>query len=485
MPWHPFQRLCGIDKLMHRTIFLIHIPQRFGNRQRFFQFYIQRRWDLFGDLIGLRITDIHNTPDITNGAPGGHGSKGHDLSHMIVAIFFVDVIDDFSPSVYAEVHVDIRHGYTLRIQKSLKKQRVLHGVHIGNVETIADDAAGGTASPGTHRDLLALCIPDEIGNDQEVIHEPHGPDHVQLILQLFVILGIVGITLRKSPLTKLYQILITVRLPCREGKFGKMVVAEFKIEVTARSNLCRIFRSFRLIRKQCAHLIFALQIKLIIGKPHTIVQRFARLYTQKNIVVAGIFLPHIVCVVGHRQWDPGLLRDADQSRGCLLFFTDPVILDLQVETVRTKQLLQFRCFGFCILVSVIDKHLGNLAGNTAGQTDQTFRMFSKEAPVDSRLYVKALCKRFGDQIAQVMVALFVFAKQDKVRIVVIDPMFLIFHSAGRHIDLTSDNRFDPLCTAGLIKGNCSVHYAMIRHGQRIHSHFLGPFHQVRNAAGAV
>ena len=156
-----------------------------------------------------------------------------------------------------------------------------------------------------------------------------------------MIFGIVWIALYKTPLTEFHQIFIAVRLPFREGKFGKMIVAELEIEVAARSDLCRIIRRFRLIRKQSSHLFFAFQIELIVGKPHAvrIIQRLSCLNAEKNIVIAGIFLSHVMSIVRHRQRDSGLLRDPDQTGGRFLLFADSVILDLQIEVIRAEQFL--------------------------------------------------------------------------------------------------------------------------------------------------
>ena len=70
-------------------------------------------------------------------------------------------------------------------------------------------------------------------------------------------------------------------------------------------------------------------------------------------------------------------------------------------------------------------------------------------------------------------------------IVIIDPVLLVFHTAGCNIDLASDNWFDSLRAACLIKGYCTVHNAVIGHGQRIHFKLFGPFYQIRDTAGTV
>ena len=72
--------------------------------------------------------------------------EGDDLRHLLAAVFFGDVLDDFAAAVRAEVDVDIGHADALRIEEALEEQPVLQRVDIGNIHGITDQAAGGRAA---------------------------------------------------------------------------------------------------------------------------------------------------------------------------------------------------------------------------------------------------------------------------------------------------------------------------------------------------
>ena len=62
---------------------------------------------------------------------------------------------------------------------------------------------------------------------------------------------------------------------------------------------------------------------------------------------------------------------------------------------------------------------------------------------------------------------------------------LIKARIGRHVDLATDDGVYPLGAAGKIKGDHTVHHAVIGHGNGILSAFLYPFGNIGNAACAV
>ena len=66
---------------------------------------------------------------------------------MISAILAVDVVDHFLAALVAEVHVEIGHTDTFRVQKALKDQVIADGVNVSDTHTVCCDTArtGATA----------------------------------------------------------------------------------------------------------------------------------------------------------------------------------------------------------------------------------------------------------------------------------------------------------------------------------------------------
>ncbi len=65
------------------------------------------------------------------------------------------------------------------------------GVNIGYLECISDQASGSTASARANRNIMILCPVDEIGDDEEVIREPHLVDDFEFLLESRFISGMV------------------------------------------------------------------------------------------------------------------------------------------------------------------------------------------------------------------------------------------------------------------------------------------------------
>ena len=64
-------------------------------------------------------------------------------------------------------------------------------------------------------------------------------------------------------------------------------------------------------------------------------------------------------------------------------------------------------------------------------------------------------------------------------------MDLVKAGAGGHIDLTADNRLDPLRLAGAVEINDTVHDTVVCNGHSSLTQFLDVLHQLFNATGAV
>ena len=146
---------------------------------------MQRAWPSryqLGHHVHLGVGHVQGAAHIPNGSASRHGAEGNDLGHMVVAVLPADVVHHLAPSGVAKVHIDIGHGYPLRVEKPLEVQVVLHGVDIRDLQTVGHHGACGGAAPRPYRDVYALGVAHEVGHDEEVIGEPHLFDHVQLIV---------------------------------------------------------------------------------------------------------------------------------------------------------------------------------------------------------------------------------------------------------------------------------------------------------------
>ena len=174
-----------IHQFMYLRIFLIAVPK--------FRIHLKcilkgdgsslLRRNHFGNGIHKGIGQIHNTAHIPQHAPGCHGSKGDDLGHPILAVFPHHIVDNLLPAFKAKININIRHGYTLRIQKTLKEKLITHGIDIGNMHHVGYDTSRCRTSPRPYGDSIVTGIFDKIPYNQEIIHISHIFDNAQLIFQ--------------------------------------------------------------------------------------------------------------------------------------------------------------------------------------------------------------------------------------------------------------------------------------------------------------
>ncbi len=106
------------------------------------------------------------------------------------------------------------------------------------------------------------------------------------------------------------------------------------------------------------------------------------------------------------------------------------------------------------------------AGNAARKRGKPFGMAAQRFEIGSRLAVKALCERLGNDGVQVAVALRVPYEQRQMEIIRIEQPVLLLHGARRDIYLAPDDRLYALFAAAFIKIHRTVHNAVVGYRNR-------------------
>ena len=112
-------------------------------------------------------------------------------------------------------------------------------------------------------------------------------------------------------------------------------------------------------------------------------------------------------------------------------------------------------------------------------------MLPQQIQIDPGSYIKSLYKGLAHHIGQVAVTRFILAQQYQMSGFGVILVYLVKSGTGRHIDLTADDRVDPLCLAGPVKVNSAVHHTMVGNGAGGLAHLFDAPGQVTDAAGAV
>ena len=136
---HALKRTRRINKLFDLRLLVVHLFQLRVDGQRLVDRNVQLVRHLLGNRVNIVVRNVERTADVAYRAARRHRAERDNLRHAVLAVLAGNVLDDLRTANIAEVHVDIRHGDTLRIQKSLEVQRVVNRVKVSDSEAVRHD----------------------------------------------------------------------------------------------------------------------------------------------------------------------------------------------------------------------------------------------------------------------------------------------------------------------------------------------------------
>ena len=128
-----------------------------------------------GDAIDFRQRDIHCPADVADGGARTQRSKGYDLGHIALAVFFDNIVDELVALVVRVVQVNVRHAHATRVQEALEEQVIGQWVQVGDARSVGDKAAG-TRSADVPPYIVAAGELAQVPHDQEIRVETHVMD---------------------------------------------------------------------------------------------------------------------------------------------------------------------------------------------------------------------------------------------------------------------------------------------------------------------
>ena len=182
MPGKSFKTLRRIDQIMNLFLILIDFFEFRVHLQRFVNRDIQLLRNHFCNGIHLCIWKIHNTTDITDNTTGRQCTKCNDLYDTVIPVFTSYIIDNFLSSFKTEVNVDIRHGYSFRIQETLKQKIISNRIKLCDPQSIGNQTSCSGASSRSYHNVMVARIFNKVPYNQEVIDIAHIPDRGQFII---------------------------------------------------------------------------------------------------------------------------------------------------------------------------------------------------------------------------------------------------------------------------------------------------------------
>ena len=104
-------------------------------------FFAEAVRDKAGEPVGLIEGQVSHPRDILDGSLRLHGAEGDHPRHMILSIGLIDIF--VGESKVLEVHVDIRHRDSVRVEETLEQELVLDRVQIGDPKAVSHRRSSG------------------------------------------------------------------------------------------------------------------------------------------------------------------------------------------------------------------------------------------------------------------------------------------------------------------------------------------------------
>jgi hypothetical protein len=207
------------------------------------------------------------------------------------------------------------------------------------------------------------------------------------------------------------------------------------------------------------------------------------LNAQQDFLSVSVLVMEVVAIVGGDEGDASFLGETDELRVDALFDGEALILNFEVEIAFAENVTEAIGGIAGLIVLFFDDAFGDGATKTGSERDETPGMFAKEIVVDARLVVEAFEEACGDELDQIVVALEVFAKEDKVIAAARAGLEIVAILAGRagflsaveaaalgDIDFATDDGLDVALAGFVEKIGGSEEVAVVRDGHR--GHFL-------------
>ena len=204
--------------------------------------------DHTGNPVHIAVAHAETPAYVPQGGLGSHRAEGYYLGHPVVAVAVDDVVQHLIPPVVLEVHVNVRHLFAFQVEKPLKDQAILQGVHVGNPQAVEGHAGGGAAPDAEHYPVAVHEVHD-VPHHQEIVGELGIANYLQLILEpLLRLRGGTRVAFLEALPAQLGQILIGVHIVGRRV-LGQVSLAEAQFDLAHIGNQLGVVQSLGVIGK--------------------------------------------------------------------------------------------------------------------------------------------------------------------------------------------------------------------------------------------
>ena len=259
-----------------------------------------------------------------------------------------------------------------------------------------------------------------------------------------------------------------------------MELSEFECDVALFSDLHRVVAGFGYGSEDVSHLLFALEIELVVRVSHAVFvfDLRARLDAEQDVMSLGVLLLDVVDVVRRDQRDTGLFAEAPEQRHEPSLLFEPLVLDLEVVVSLAEYLEVLEGFFLRAFIVACKKEPRDDAGKAGRKTDQPLAVLPQYLLVYTRFVVVTFNPACGDELYQVLISRLILCQEHQVVLPSVGFFVTRKTAACGHICLAADHRMDAgLCTL-LIKIDDAEHDAMVGYGKMLHTELFGAFYDV-------
>src|SRR3989344_221439 len=144
-----------------------------------------------GDSVADAVGVAQRARDVADDAARQHGPEVSYLRDVFASVFLFDVLDYLVAPVVGEVHVDVRRGGALGVEKSLEGELILNRVYVRNADNESDKRACNRAADGSKYSVSARKR-EQVGDDEEVRRVAFVGNNFVLVLDALAHLGSSG-----------------------------------------------------------------------------------------------------------------------------------------------------------------------------------------------------------------------------------------------------------------------------------------------------
>ena len=183
----------------------------------------------------------------------------------------------------------------------------------------------------------------------------------------------------------------------------------------------------------------------------------------------------IVDVVRGDKLDAGLLGHLEELLVHQRLIRQPVILQLEEIVILPEDIPVLKRSLLCLLIQSFHDIPLNFTCKTCAEGNDPSVILAQQLLVHPGPVIISFHKSFGDDLHQIGISFIVLRKKDEMIVSVIPACHLsVKPGIGRHIDLTAEDRVDPLLLRFPVEINDAVHHSVICDRGAVHPQLFDP-----------